>query len=339
MFGKFETRLATGMMLGHRIVVGGKAFTKGHLLSLEDVAFLLSNGVISVVAHQFEEHEIDEVSAAEMLGAPFAKAGILSKSVVGGRMNFYAKADGLFIVERELINSFNSINDAVTFACLTDRCRVAVGELVGTLKIIPLAVEKRIVEAAKLVASIRPPISVRPFESRTVTLISTTLPSLSAKTVEKTTRITVERLAARGSKLVSDLFVEHDMHALAELLKKEAEGRAGSNHLIVVFGASAVADANDVIPAAILEAGGNVERIGMPVDPGNLIVIGTLGDVPLIGAPGCARSASFNGLDWVLDRLLAGDRLDSGTIARLGVGGLLKESSQRPRLREAAAGR
>lgn len=336
MFGKFETEIAAGMMLGHRLAVGGRAFPKGHTLSLEDVAFFLSHGISSVLAHQFEEQEIDEITAADMLGVPFAKEGVFSKSAVGGRVNFYAKADGLFIAERDLINSFNSINQAVTFACLADRSRVAEGDLVGTLKIIPLAVGYRTVETARLVASARPPISVWPFESRTVTLISTTLPALSAKTVEKTARITAARLMERGSALVSELYSKHDINVLADVLREEVDRRAGSNHLVIVFGASAVADANDVIPAAIREAGGKVERVGMPVDPGNLIVIGTIADIPVIGAPGCARSPSLNGLDWVLDRTLAGDRIDSGTIAKMGVGGLLKEISSRPQLREAS---
>lgn len=337
MFGKFETKFATGVLLGHRLTVAGDVFAKGHTLSLQDVAFLLSHGISDVLAHRFEEHEIDEVTAADILGVPFAKEGVFSKSAVGGRVNFYAKADGLFIAERDLINSFNSINQAVTFACLDDRSRVAEGDLVGTLKIIPLAVRHRTVETARLVASTRPPISVRPFESRTATLVSTTLPSLSEKIVEKTTRITAARLKERRSTLVSELHSEHDTHALAEVLREEADRRTGSNHLVIVFGASAVADADDVIPAAIREAGGKVERVGMPVDPGNLIVIGAIGDIPVIGAPGCARSPSLNGVDWVLDRLLAGDRVDSRTISRMGVGGLLKEISSRPQWREASA--
>jgi hypothetical protein len=60
--------------------------------------------------------------------------------------------------------------------------------------------------------------------------------------------------------------------------------------LVIVFGASAIADRRDVIPAAITEIGGAVEHFGMPVDPGNLLLIGSAGGVPVLGAPGCARS-------------------------------------------------
>ena len=76
--------------------------------------------------------------------------------------------------------------------------------------------------------------------------------------------------------------------------------------LVIVFGASAIADRRDVIPAAIEAAGGSIEHFGMPVDPGNLILIGQLDGKTLLGAPGCARSPKENGFDWVLMRLLAG---------------------------------
>src|SRR5213075_1554595 len=86
--------------------------------------------------------------------------------------------------------------------------------------------------------------------------------------------------------------------ALAEVLRDGAE-------LVIVFGASAIADRRDVIPAALEAAGGKVEHFGMPVDPGNLLLIGSLAGKPVIGAPGCARSPKENGFDWVLHRLLA----------------------------------
>ncbi|TIO38818.1 MAG: 4-diphosphocytidyl-2C-methyl-D-erythritol kinase, partial [Mesorhizobium sp.] len=97
------------------------------------------------------------------------------------------------------------------------------------------------------------------------------------------------------------------------------------NDMVVIFGASALADFADVIPAAIEKAGGKVIRAGMPVDPGNLLVLGTLDGKRVIGAPGCARSPKENGFDWVLDRLIAGLDVTAGDIAGMGVGGLLME--------------
>jgi molybdenum cofactor cytidylyltransferase len=70
------------------------------------------------------------------------------------------------------------------------------------------------------------------------------------------------------------------------------------------------------------------------VDPGNLLMIAYLGDVPLLGAPGCARSRKVNIVDWVLPRLLAGDRLTRRDILTLGHGGLLEDVPERPMSRD-----
>ncbi len=101
-----------------------------------------------------------------------------------------------------------------------------------------------------------------------------------------------------------------------------------------MFGASAITDRRDVIPAAIEAAGGRVEHFGMPVDPGNLLLIGELGGKPAIGAPGCARSPKENGFDWVLGRVLAGVEVTRADIQGMGVGGLLMEIESRPQPRQ-----
>ena len=49
-----------------------------------------------------------------------------------------------------------------------------------------------------------------------------------------------------------------------------------------------------------------VVRLGMPVDPGNLLMLGRLGPADVIGVPSCAASPKVNGFDWVLQRRLAG---------------------------------
>ena len=118
--------------------------------------------------------------------------------------------------------------------------------------------------------------------------------------------------------------------ALEEVLKAGAE-------LVIVFGASAIADRRDVIPAALEAIGGRIEHFGMPVDPGNLLMIGDAGGRPVLGAPGCARSPKENGFDWVLMRLLAGLPVPREDITGLGVGGLLMEIVTRPQPREEPA--
>ena len=106
---------------------------------------------------------------------------------------------------------------------------------------------------------------------------------------------------------------------------------------MIVFGASAITDRRDVIPAALVAAGGEIEQFGMPVDPGNLLLIGRIAGKPFLGAPGCARSAKENGFDWVLQRMLADIPVSARDIRRMGSGGLLMEIVSRPQPRSGGA--
>jgi molybdenum cofactor cytidylyltransferase len=114
-------------------------------------------------------------------------------------------------------------------------------------------------------------------------------------------------------------------------------GRAkAAAELLLVFGASAISDRRDVVPAGIEAAGGTVAHFGMPVDPGNLLLMGALDGKPVVGLPGCARSPKLNGFDYVLQRLFAGLDVAPGSIMGMGVGGLLSDIASRPQPREAA---
>ncbi len=162
-------------------------------------------------------------------------------------------------------------------------------------------------------------------------MISTLLPGLKASVVEKTVRVFEDRLRPLGAALAYEARSHHDIASLTAEIRLAAQ-RAD---LIVVFGASAITDRRDVIPAALEAAGGRIEHFGMPVDPGNLLLIGELDGKPVMGAPGCARSPKENGFDWVLQRLIAGAPIGRREIQRMGVGGLLMEISTRPQPRAA----
>ena len=223
-------------------------------------------------------------------------------------------------------------DEAVTVATLTAYKPVVEGEMLATVKIIPFAVPGNVFMAAmKTAQAAKPLVRIAPYTIRKVGVVSTMLPGLSPKVIDKTLKITDERLAPAGARIVAERRVPHDQAALAKAIREvENEGA----ELVIVFGASAIADRRDVIPAAIEAVGGTIEHFGMPVDPGNLMLIGTAHGRPVLGAPGCARSPKENGFDWVLMRLLAGLPVTRADITGMGVGGLLMEIVTRPQPRE-----
>ena len=122
--------------------------------------------------------------------------------------------------------------------------------------------------------------------------------------------------------LAREIRVAHDEAAVADAIAALA---ADGLDPILALGASAIMDRHDVIPAALERAGGEVLRLGMPVDPGNLLLLGRLGAATVVGVPGCARSSKRSGFDWVLERICAGVEVAPADLAAMGVGGLLEE--------------
>jgi molybdenum cofactor cytidylyltransferase len=332
-FGPVAIADAVGAMLAHSVNVGGKRWRKSHRMTREDVETLRLAGVESLVVATLDPDDLDEDRAAERIASVLNAEDTHARPPGTGRVNIHADRAGVFRVERAVVDAVNRIDPDITLATLADFAAVEAGQMVATVKIIPFAVHRRLVDAAVEALRQKPAFSLHPFTARRVAVIQTSVAGTKPAVLDKTTTVTAARLSRSGSTISSDGRTAHETAALTQAI---GPALAGAD-MAIVFGASAVSDKDDVIPAAIRAAGGEVERVGMPVDPGNLLVMGSLDGKPVIGAPGCARSPKPNGFDWVLDRIMADIPVTSGDIAGLGVGGLLMEIPTRPQPREAAA--
>ncbi|MFB2553247.1 NTP transferase domain-containing protein [Ensifer soli] len=330
-FGPVATADAAGAILAHALRLDGFSRSKGHVLTDGDIAAIGQRGIGSLIVARLEPGDVLEDAAAARIASPLVSAGTSLSPASTGRVNVFARHDGLFVADRRTIDRVNRIDPAITLACLPDRAPVRTGDMVATVKIIPLAVAGGCVDAAVAALSAASAMTVKPFRPHRTLLVATELPGLKPSVMDKTRRTLEARLRRLGSPPVTEIRVAHDEAALARVLA----GHANAADLVIVFGASAVTDPADVIPGAIRMAGGRVIHVGMPVDPGNLLVLGRIGAVPVIGAPGCARSPKENGFDWILQRILAGEDPGPDEITGLGVGGLLMEISTRPQPRDA----
>ncbi|TGE01433.1 molybdopterin-binding protein [Methylobacterium nonmethylotrophicum] len=329
-FGPVPVSESVGLIAAHSVRAGEAVVKKGRVIGAEDAARLDAAGIAEVVAVALEPGDVGEDEAAERLAAAVAGQGVTVEPPFTGRSNLHAAQGGLLVLDEAAIAAVNRIDEAVTLATLVPFKPVVPGEMVGTVKIIPYAVPGAVLDRA--LAAAAPAIRVAPYRLTRVAAISTLLPGLKASVVDKTLRTLETRLAPAGARIVAEARVPHEAGAVAGALRDAvARDRA---ELAVVFGASAIADRRDVIPAGIEAAGGIVDHLGMPVDPGNLLLLGRLGEAPVIGAPGCARSPKENGFDWVLQRLLAGLTVGRDDIVGFGVGGLLMEIVSRPQPRD-----
>lgn len=329
-FGPIAIADAVGCIAAHTIRAGATTVKKGAPITGEIAARLAEEGVREIVAVRLEPGDVAENEAASRLAARLIGGNILAEAPFTGRVNMFATTAGVLQVDVAAIDGFNAVDEAITVATLPALKAVVAGELVATVKIIPYAVSEARVEQALAALGAEPAVAVAAYRPSKVGVISTTLPGLKPSVVDKTMRVMMDRLAPAAATLSADERVPHDAAPLAESIAALARGESD---IIVVFGASAITDRRDVIPQALVEAGGRVEHLGMPVDPGNLLMLGEIDGKPVIGAPGCARSPKENSFDWVLQRYLAGIPVGRADVQRMGVGGLLMEIVSRPQPR------
>jgi molybdenum cofactor cytidylyltransferase len=331
-FGKLPVAKAVGAILGHSLVAGKKHFKKGDKLTPFDIAQIEAAGIHEVIAAQIETDDVGEDEAAARIAEAAAGSGAKASAAFTGRANIYAETSGLVLIDREGVDRLNLVDEAITIATLSPFEAVSPGQMLATVKIIPFAAKRSSVERCAAIAG-SPLLRVAAFRPHRAGLIVTHLPGTKESVLAKTEAAVAQRLETLGSTLGASLRCPHREEAIAQALRDlTAQGLSP----LLVFGASAIVDRRDVIPAAIIAAGGSIDHFGMPVDPGNLLLIGRAGATPVVGLPGCARSPKLNGFDWVLQRLLAEVAVRGEDLMRMGVGGLLKEVP-RPMPREAAA--
>lgn len=333
-FGSVALAEAEGAILAHSIRHTGGTIKKGVVLAREQVDALAAAGIDEVVVARLEPGDVHEDEAAERLAQAVAGAAIRVDKPFTGRANLYCEAAGILTVDKDLIDRLNRIHSSLTIATLPEFAVVEAGRMVATVKVIPFAAPRAALDEAVSLASGARAIKVAEFRPLKVGLVATQLPALKASVMDKTRRLLEERLAPAGAGVSEERRVAHDAAAVGAAL---SELKRAGNDLLIVFGASAMVDAQDVVPAGIDAAGGEIVHLGMPVDPGNLLTLGKIGSTPVLGAPGCARSPKENGFDWILNRLLAGLDVTADDITDLGVGGLLMEIVSRPQPREGGA--
>ncbi|WP_170750965.1 molybdopterin-binding protein [Ruegeria lacuscaerulensis] len=326
-FGPVPIAEAVGTILAHSIKVGDRKLRKGIALKADHIEDLTEAGFGSVTVARLEPGDCHEDEAAQMLAAALApnptEAGLRVTQPFTGRVNLLADGPGVAVLDVEALEAFNRVNPMITVATVPQYQQMGEGGMVATIKVISYAVPGGdVMHAARLAqASIR---MVSPIH-KTAGLVVTDIPGGPSN--DKGIAAIRGRVEALGMELSDVRIVPHQAEPLSSAVS-DAEG-----DIVMILTGSATSDVYDVAPEAVRAAGGQVDRFGMPVDPGNLLFLGALGERPVIGLPGCARSPALNGADWVLSRVACGIETTGLDIAGMGVGGLLKEIPTRPQPR------
>lgn len=332
-FGQLPLDEATGAILAHGVRHAAGLFKKGRVLSAADIKLLCEAGVDSVYAARLEADDVVEDEAAGAVARAIAGIGTKAQEPFTGRANLHAQAAGLVVIDSDRVRQLNRLHESLTLATAANHERVEARQMVATVKIIPFAVPRPILTRALAIIGDEPLVRVEAFRPRHAGLVITRLPQTKPSIITKSEASIRARICALGGSVDDVVVCDHAVEPIKDAVAKLHAKRLNP---ILIFGSSAIVDRGDVIPQGLIAAGGEVIHLGMPVDPGNLLMLGRLDGVPAIGVPSCARSPKVNGFDWVLERVMAGLHVTAQDIMDMGAGGLLKEIPSRPAPREDA---
>jgi molybdenum cofactor cytidylyltransferase len=316
-----DVRTSTGRILCCTVFRPGgkKLLSKGHVISEDDVRVLQSEGMDNIWVTELEAGEVGEDDAVCAVAAEVGCGAYEIKLAAGGRANLIATENCCALVDEDLLKQINCTS-SVVIATAINFSFVVPGQRIATVKSAPFAVSKSDLDGLTSILKERGPIlQARPIRNPTVGVLycDPTQPERARQAFDNIVR---QRLSRFGIMTHAFNVCLEEENAVARGLKTLVKANPSA---ILIASTTAPAGPEDVIGQALSKIGASMERFLAPVEPGNLLMLSYMDNVPIISAPGCFRSAKANVVDLMLPPLLAKYRVSTWEIACLGHGGLL----------------
>lgn len=321
---QIRTEDAVGHVLCHDItqiikdVTKGVAFKKGHVVKAEDIPVLLSIGKEHLYIWEKDENMLHENEAAEILYGICHNEHIKPSEVKEGKIEAIVTCDGLFKVDTERLIEINSI-DQVMIATRHTNLAVKAGEKLAGTRVIPLLIEKEVMEEVKRAAGHKPLLQILPFQHKKVGVVTTGSEVYKGRIQDAFGPVIRKKLEPFGAEVLGQHIVDDKIEMITEAIE---DFLAQGADMIICTGGMSV-DPDDVTPSAIKAVGAEIISYGAPVLPGAMFLLGYYGkDIPVMGLPGCVMYAGATVFDLILPRIMAGEKLSKRDLVKLGHGGL-----------------
>ena len=328
-FGEIKTVSSLGGILSSSIEIYNDKnkikISKGTIINKNIIDLLLLNKIENVKCAKLDDDEIDENTTVHTISKNIItskNSNIKIQDPKNGRCNLTSSVNGIIVFKPNQLFSINSVTNDIGIASLKAYSKVKKNQVVASIKAIPYGIKKNYLQ--NIINISHDCLRILPFQKKNIHLIQTTNQNTRTKILEKTLEVTKYRLSSCGINKIIEKKCSHEIKSICEQLKRSVNEDAD---IILIFGTSAISDMNDTIPQSIIQINGTILRLGMPVEPGNLILLADIKiskkNISIIGMPGCARSKKENGVDWILWRKLCDLKISSEDINHMGNGGLL----------------
>lgn len=321
---QIQTQDAVGYALIHdivRIAIGDvkeTAFTRGHVITEEDIPALLDLGKEHIyVMEPSDEGFLHEETVAQALYDIAKGANMHDGPISQGKIEAIADVDGLLKVDVEKLRAINSIGD-LTIVTKWNNTPVKVGDTIAGMRCIPLLLDEQEIKAAKQIGG--PILNIKPFVRKTMGIVTTGSEVFEGRIQDAFTPIIEERCATWGVKKIAHEIVTDDTDLIVAAIDKV---KVTGADIIFCTGGMSV-DPDDLTPGAIKRYADTVVTYGLPVLPGSMVCIAYCEDgTPILGVPGGVLFSKPTAFDAIVPRLIADDRITKEDCIAMGHGGFL----------------
>ncbi len=320
---EIRTEDAVGHVLCHDItqiikgVTKDAIFRKGHIVTEEDIPVLLSVGKKNLYVWEKDENLLHEDEAAQILYDICASKNMHGTDIKEGKIELLADVDGVLLIDREKLNSINSLGQMM-IASRHGGFPVKKGDKLAGTRVIPLVIEKEKMEAARHIGSGEPIFTLEPYKLKTAGVVTTGSEVYENRIEDTFTPVIIDKLTEYGISVTKHSICTDNHEDITSEINEMLN--AGVDMVICTGGMSV--DPDDKTPLAIKNVGTDIVTYGAPVLPGAMFLLSYKNDVPVLGLPGCVMYAKRTIFDLVLPRIAAGVRISAEDINRLGEGGL-----------------
>lgn len=316
---------AIGMVLAHdltQIIPGeykGSRFKKGYIFKEEDVKVLLDMGKANIYVLELGPDDVHEDEAAQRLARAAAGTGIKLMPKGEGKVELIAEYDGLLQIDVDKLMEILD-DDEVMFATLHKNQMVKEGQVVAGTRVIPLYVSNSVVKRVEDACKDGPFIKVAKLKPYRIGLVTTGSEIYHGRIKDAFGPVLHRKFRELGSEIVHQIFSDDNDDMIADSIKTLLDEGVD---MVAVTGGMSV-DPDDRTPSGIRKAGAEVITYGAPVLPGAMFLLGFIGDVPVVGLPGCVMYHNTSVFDLIVPRILAGDKPSRKDIKALTHGGLCR---------------
>ncbi|MGB9695197.1 MAG: molybdopterin-binding protein, partial [Caldisericaceae bacterium] len=300
------------------------AFRARHIIQESDIPLLLSIGRHYVwILDETDESHIHEDAAAKEIMLSSIQSNLSISEPSESRVKIFAESDGIFLVNKIGLRKLNDIDD-ISIASKRHLAFVRKGTPVAIGKVMPKEISVSVMDKArKVIADYFPIFDLYTIKKHTIALFPVGNEFIEGRRTETVSLNVAEYLRGLGQETSEREILPDNPEVI---VSKTLNALSNGANLVVFIGGMGV-DPDDRTVESIKKLGADVVKYGLPIWPGQNIVVAYLNKTPILGLPsGVALAKKNTSFHRILPIVLSDYKLSRDEILEMGEGGFIDVS-------------